>query len=180
MRSAPRALLAGGLGFAMSFIVACGGGSGLLSSDQANTLNRQLDTVSSALSSGQCTAAAGAASDFGNAVANLPASVSPKLTSNLSQGAQTLQQLAARDCHQQTSSTATNTVSTNTTTTHTSTPSTTPSHTTPPTPTQTTPATTPAQPGTTSTGGGTGGAGLPGAGNGGSGGSGANGNGNGQ
>ena len=32
---APRALLAGGLGFAVSFLVACGGGSGLLSAGQA-------------------------------------------------------------------------------------------------------------------------------------------------
>ena len=49
MGYAPRALLAGGLGFAVSFLVACGGGSGLLSADQASSLNGQLDQVSSAV-----------------------------------------------------------------------------------------------------------------------------------
>jgi hypothetical protein len=164
----------------MSFIVACGGGSGLLSSDQASNLNSQLDTISSALTAGQCGAVSGAASSFGNAVDNLPASVSPTLTNNLKQGAVTVEQLATQDCHsQRTTSTATNTVTTSTTATHTTSTASTPTNTTPAPPPPTTPATTSSPTGTSSTGAGTGGAGLPGNTGGGSGGAGSgNGNGN--
>ena len=54
MRYALRATIAGGLGFAVSFLVACGGGGGLLSGNQASSLNSQLDQVTSALDSGNC------------------------------------------------------------------------------------------------------------------------------
>ena len=76
MGFAPRALLAGGLGFAVAFLAACGGGSGLLSAGQANDLNNSLDQLSNAVGSGQCGAAADAVTTFSNAVVNLPPSVS--------------------------------------------------------------------------------------------------------
>ena len=60
----PRAFLAGSLGFAVAFVVACGGGTGLLSSQQADSLNAQLNSVSSAVSSGQCASARAAAQSF--------------------------------------------------------------------------------------------------------------------
>ncbi|MGH2895185.1 MAG: hypothetical protein ACRDPM_18235 [Solirubrobacteraceae bacterium] len=44
-----RAFLAGGLGFAAAFAVACGSTNGLLSADQNSSLTSQLDAVSSAL-----------------------------------------------------------------------------------------------------------------------------------
>jgi hypothetical protein len=183
MGYAPRAMLAGGLGFALSFLVACGGGSGLLSADQANTLNSQLDQIANAVNSGQCNAAADAVTTFSNSIVNLPPSVSATLTRNLQQGASTVQQLAAQDCQHTTSST---TSSTSTSTTSTSTPSTTTSSSTTPTSTSTSSststttstATTPTSSGTTSTTSGSGGAGLGGGGTGGSGGSGTGGNGN--
>jgi hypothetical protein len=184
MRYAPRALLAGGLGFAVSFLVACGGGSGLLSADQASSLNSQLDQVSAAVASGHCGAVTNAATGLTNAVENLPASVNSTLINNLKQGVTTVSNLAAKDCHTQIT-----TPTTPTTPTVTTPSTTTPSTTTPSTPTTTTTAppttstaTTTTPSGTTSTGG-TGGAGIGGGGGngGGSGGAGTgNGNGNGN
>ena len=98
MRYAPRALLAGGLGFAASFLVACGGSSGLLSGDQAIALNGQLDQISSAVQSGNCGAAVNASAALNNAVQTLPATVNPTLRRNLSQGASTIAELARKDC----------------------------------------------------------------------------------
>src|SRR5437763_16631169 len=95
MRYVPRALLAGGLGFAVSFLVACGGGAGLLSSDQAGNLNSQLDAVSSAVDAHNCGAADSAAASFGHAVANLPSTINTTLAANLDQGASTLANLTA-------------------------------------------------------------------------------------
>src|SRR5512142_1805615 len=120
MGYAPRALLAGGLGLAASFLVACGGSSGVLSGGQANDLNAQLDRVSQAVNAGQCGAAASAASSFGNAVENLPASVNQALVGNLRQGAQTISTLAQQDCRSSTTTTSTTsstTTSSSTTTT---------------------------------------------------------------
>jgi hypothetical protein len=171
MRYAPRALLAGGLGFAVSFLVACGGGAGLLSGGQSSTLNAALDKVSSAVSAGDCGAAANAASSLTNAVAGLPPTVNDTLTNNLDQGASTIAQLATKDCGTTTRTStkttpATTTTSTTTTSTTTSSSSTssTPTSTTIPTTTATTPATTTTPPGTTSTGT-SGGAGIGGNGN---------------
>src|SRR5450755_1104884 len=113
-----RAVLAGGLGFAVSFVVACGGGSGLLSSDQASTLNGQLDTVSSAVLAGDCNTAASAARALSNAVADLPSTVNTTLVQNLGQGAQTVSQLASKECQTtETTPTTTTTTTTPTTTT---------------------------------------------------------------
>lgn len=170
-----RALLAGGLGFTVAFVVACGSSSGLLSSGQSSKLAGDLDSISSAVASQNCARAHRATSALNKDVAKLPSSVNSTLLNNLGQGAGTVSQLAARDCSSSSSSTSTTTTTTYTTTTYTTTATpTTPTTTTPP-PTSSsssstsTTATNPAAPGTSSTG--SGGVGL-GQGNG-------NGNGNG-
>jgi hypothetical protein len=180
MRFAARAVLAGGLGFAVSLIVAaCGGGSGLLSGDQANTLNGQLDQVNSAVASRNCGAAVNASQSFGNAVANLPQTVNTTLRANLNQGASTISDLASKDCR--TTTIPTTPTATATTATATTTTATTQSSTTSTTTTTHPPPTTTTQSSTTTTtssgGGGLGGGQGGGQGNGGSGGAGA---GNGQ
>jgi hypothetical protein len=165
MRLAPRAILAGVLGFAAAFVVACGGGSGLLSGGQASDLNSQLDQVSAALASGNCSGVSNATAQFSNAIVNLPNSVNVTLRNNLSQGASKVAQLARRQCRPGTTDTGTTTTratttettpSTTTETTTTTTPTTTtttPTTTTTTTPTTpTTPATTTTPSGTTSTG----------------------------
>jgi hypothetical protein len=175
MGLAHRAILAGVLGFAASVVVACGGGSGLLSGDQANSLKGQLDQVSTALASGACNNVSGAIGSFSNAVANLPSSVNATLRNNLSQGASTVAQLARQECRPaaakpRTETTPATTTETTPATTTETTPATTTTTTptTPTTPTNTTPThttTTPATPttpsGTTPTGT-SGGAGLTG------------------
>jgi hypothetical protein len=185
MRYASRAVLAGALGFAAAFVVACGGGSGLLSSNDASSLNNQLDAVSSALASKNCGDVSNATSQLADEVVNLPGSLNSTLRNNLTQGVSTIAQLARRQCANvpttPTTTTPTNTETT-TTQTHTNTTPTTPTNTTttPTTPTNTT--TTPATPttptGTTTSG--TGGAGLGQGNANSSGGSGTGGNGNGQ
>jgi hypothetical protein len=127
-----RAFLAGGLGFTAAFVVACGGSTGLLTADQGSTLSSRLDAVSKAVSSGDCSAATSAANAFNTAVGNLPPSVSTKLVQNLGDGAQTVEQLAAKDCASatksssstSTSSTTSTQPTTTTTTTVTNTPTT--------------------------------------------------------
>jgi hypothetical protein len=184
MGFAPRALLAGGLGFAAALLAACGGSSGLLSGSQANNLNASLDQLSNAVDAGQCGAAANAVTTFSNAVVDLPPSVSATLTHNLEQGASTVAQLAAKDC--QTASSTTSSTTTSSSTTTTSTPTSTSTTTSTPTTTTSTPttttsttATTQTGSGTTSTDSGSGGAGLGGSGGGGSGGGGTGGSGTG-
>ena len=100
MRYAPRAILAGGLGFAVSCVAACGGGSGLLSGDQSIALSGQGNEINSAVQSGNCGAAINASAALNHDVQNLPVTVNPTLRSNLSQGALTIAQLAAKDCRQ--------------------------------------------------------------------------------
>jgi hypothetical protein len=149
-----RAILAGGLGFTAAFVVACGGTNGLLTADQGSTLSSRLDAVSKAVNSGNCAAATSAANAFNTAVGNLPPSVSTKLVQNLGDGAQTVEQLAAKDCSSTSSSTSTASTSTTTstqpttttTTTVTSTPTTNST-----TQTQSATATNPAPPGTSTT-----------------------------
>ncbi|MGI8429502.1 MAG: hypothetical protein ACR2OB_09415 [Solirubrobacteraceae bacterium] len=160
MRHPPRALLAGGLGFAAALLVACGGGAGLLSTDQASSLNGTLGQVSAAVQAGQCGQAQRAATNLKNAVANLPASVNTTLQSNLNQGASTVAQLATNQCKTTTTTTTrSTTTSTATSSSTTSTPTTTTTRTAPP-PTSSTPTTTPSGSGTTSTGPPSGGAGV--------------------
>ncbi len=155
MRYAPRAILAGGLGFAASFVVACGGGSGLLSGNQSSSLSGQLDQVSAAVQSGNCGVASNASTTLNNAVQNLPVTVNPTLRSNLSQGAATVAQLAQTNCRQQSTTTTTaptTSSSTSTTSPTTSTKTTTSTATsTTTTSTTNTTATTPTNTGTTST-----------------------------
>jgi hypothetical protein len=165
-----RAFLAGGLGFAAAFAVACGGSNDLLSGDQSSTLASQLDAVSAAVSSGNCAAANNAANRFTSAVGSLTSPVSSKLVQSLGDGAVKLKQLAARDCSSSSSSssssstTTTSASTTTTTVTQTSTPSTTSTQ-----QTQTSSATNTTPPGTstTSNGGASLGTGTSGNGNGG-------------
>ena len=189
MRTLLRALLGGGLGFAVSLIVAaCGGSSGLLSSEQASTINSRLDQISSAVQAGDCRSASRATVSLGDAVASLPSTVSQSLRTNLDQAVSTVGKLASQDCQSaqsnktptSTTITTTTTTPTTTTTTTTTTPSTatstphsnsTPTTTTSRPPTSSSTATTPPSTGTSSRG--SGGAGIGGGGNG-------NGNGNGN
>ena len=162
MRYAPRAILAGGLGFAVSFVAACGGGSGLLSADQSNALSGQADQINSAVVAHNCGAALNASEVLNSDVRTLPVTIDPTLRRNLSQGARTIADLAGQECRHTTSTasipTTTSTTST-TTTSSTSTSASTPTTTTTTT-TATTSATTPTGTGTTSTT--TGGVGLGG------------------
>ena len=162
MRYAPRAVLAGVLGFATSFIVACGGCAGLLSANQASTLNDQLNQISSDVQSRNCGETDGALGSLSNEVQGLPPSVSPTLRSNLAQGVATVEQLARTDCRQSTTTQTTTTASTTTTTTTTTQTSTTNTSTSPTSTTST--ATTTAAPGTSSTGSGGAGVGASGGG----------------
>src|ERR1035441_9091852 len=93
-----RAFLAGGLGFAVSFVVACGGGNGLLSGNQAADLSNELNPLPSAVASFQCSGAQAAARSFSNSVANLPSTVNTTLAQNLAQGATTVSQPPPRGC----------------------------------------------------------------------------------
>jgi len=166
MRYAPRAILAGGLGFAVSCVAACGGGAGLLSGDQSIALSGQGNEINSAVQSGDCGAAVNASAALNTDVQKLPITINPELRANLAQGAVTISQLAARECREHVSSTASTPTTTSsttapTTTTSTTTPTTTSStSTTSTTATTTTTATTPPNTGTTSTT--TGGVGLGG------------------
>jgi hypothetical protein len=166
MRYAPRAILAGGLGFAVSCVAACGGGAGLLSGDQSIALSGQGNEISSAVQSGDCGAAINASAALNRDVATLPVTINPTLRSNLSQGAETIARLAAKDCRQHTATTTApptttpSTTSTPTTTTTTPTTTTSTSTTTTSTSTTSSTATTPPDTGTSSTSTTTGGAGL--------------------
>ena len=121
MRYAPRAILAGGLGFAVSLVAACGGGSGLLSGDQSSVLSNQAEQIAAAVQSGNCGAALSASGVLNNDVKTLEATINSTLRSNLSQGASTITELARKDCHQHTASVATSTTTSSTTTSSTST-----------------------------------------------------------
>lgn len=181
MRYLPRALLAGAVGFAVALLAGCGSSGGLLSADQASTLNNQLNSVSSALSAHNCPAVATATANLTDSASSL-SGVDGNLSTTVAEVASSIAGLAKQQCPVSASA-ATNTSSTaSTASTATTTPPPTNTQTTTSTttatattPTQT--ATTPASTGTTSTGG-TGGAGL-GGGNGssGSGGSGSGGQG---
>lgn len=176
MRTFQRALLAGGLGFAVAWAVAaCGGSSaGLLSGNQANNLNNQLSQVSDALAAGRCAAAGNAARQFVVEVSNLPNTINSTLRENLDNGASTISQLVVPQCHPVSSQTTTTPTTTSTpTTTTTQTTTTAPTTTTSTTPTTTTTTTTPVTPPTTTTGANTGPSGGGGLG-------GGNGNGNGN
>lgn len=162
MRQGFRAVVAGGLGFAVSLIAACGSSTGLLSADTATSLTNQLQQVSSDIQQGNCAAAHDELAKLSQDIQNLPSSVSSTFRNNLNEGLTRAQELAATQCKSPTSTTPTTTTATTTTpttttetTTQPTTTQTTTTQTTPPT--TTTPATTPVNPGTTTTGPGSGG-----------------------
>ena len=154
MRPALRALVAGGLGFAVSLIAACGGGSRVLSADQAGALSAQLTQLQNAVNNGDCTGVQTALSQLSAEISNV---ANDTARANLTEGYDTLQRQATSECPVSTP----HTTSTQTTTTHTST-TTTPTVTIHTVTTPTTPtATTPTTPGTTTNPGpGSGGAGF--------------------
>jgi hypothetical protein len=145
MGFANRAIVAAGLGFAVSALVGCGGSGSLLSGDQASRLSAQLEQASVDLSSSNCRLAASDINTFRSSVDGLN-SVNATLIRNLDQGAQTIQTLAAKECPVYTEptrpiTTRTDTTKTDTTKTNTNTTATTTTAT-DTTPTQTVPTTT--------------------------------------
>ncbi len=141
MRHAPRAL-AGGLLAALALsLAACGSSSGLLSGQQAASLNAALDQVHVSLRAHDCAAARSEAAALKARIQQLPGSVNQKVRDSLAQGADTVERLVTRDC----TAAPVHTTPTHTTpppTTTTTTPTTTKT-------TPTTPATTPPTTGTT-------------------------------
>ena len=181
MRFLPRAILAAVTGFAVSLLAACGGGgNGLLSGNQANTLQGRLNQISAAVASRNCAGADQGSQALASAVVGLPQTVNVTLRQDLAQGAHTVAVLAMRECQQTTTTTTTSKTSStttsktsSTTSTTSSTASTTPTTTAtnPTTPTTTattptTPTTPPTTPTTPSGGGGLGGGGGGGGGKG--------------
>jgi hypothetical protein len=139
MRYLPRALLAGGIGFAVSCLAACGGGAGLLSGNQSADLQAKLNQLAAAVSSHDCGAASSRADDLSRKVQNLPDTINVTLRQDLQNGVATVASLATQDCsHATTTSTATTSSTTSSTSTTTSTPTTTSASTTTTTPTTTT------------------------------------------
>ncbi|MGO9901413.1 MAG: hypothetical protein ACLP0J_17410 [Solirubrobacteraceae bacterium] len=170
MRFANKAMVAGGLGFAVSALVGCASSGGLLTTGQAANLNTGLEHVSAAVSSRQCGEVDTAIAALHVSIEKL-GSVNQTLVSNLEQGVQTVGDLADLNCQgifQTTPTTAptptttptttittTKATTTPTTTTKTATTPTTTTKTTPTTPTTTraptttTPTTTPTTTSTT-------------------------------
>src|SRR5437764_3629203 len=140
MRPALRALVAGGLGFAVSLIAACGGGSRVLSADQANALSSQLNQVQAAVNRGDCSGIVDSLSQLSAGISNVPNATAK---ANLTEGFDTLQSQAKAQCPSSTPRTTSTATTTKTTTTQ-STPTTT-------TPTQTITTTTATTPTTTRT-----------------------------
>src|SRR6266567_57242 len=95
MRPALRALVAGGLGFAVSLIAACGGGSRVLSADQANALSSRLNQLQTAVNHGDCGGALSALNSLSTEIANVPNATA---RANLTEGFDTLQRQATREC----------------------------------------------------------------------------------
>src|SRR5579859_2171756 len=103
MRFLPRAILAGGTGFAVSLLAACGGGgNGLLSGGQASNLQHRLNQISSAVASRNCLKADRGSQALASAVVKLPATVNLTLRGDLAQGAHTVASLAMQECHRPT------------------------------------------------------------------------------
>ncbi len=142
MGFANRAIVAAGLGFAVSALVGCGGSGSLLSGSQASRLNNQLEQASQDLASEQCRDASRDISNFRSSVDSLNA-VNATLIRNLDQGASTIEDLADSECPIETQTTSTRSTPTTTTKTNTdTTPTTTTNTATDTTPTETEPTTT--------------------------------------
>jgi hypothetical protein len=173
VRSILRLLLAGTLGLATAFVIACGSsGRGLISSADAGPLKTDFDNVASAVSAGDCGATRTALDQARSDLNNLPPTVDPRVRDKLARGLANLDRNARGQCRQnRTQPTSTVTAPTSTQTTP-STQTTAP----PPTSTQAPPpSTAPTTTQTTTTGGsGDGGTPAPGGG-GGNGGNGGNG-----
>ena len=176
MRTALKVVPLALLGVAAALLVACGDRSGLLSGDQAGSLQDALAAAQSACADGQEPRAELAAQRFAERVEALPpGSVDRRLIANLREGAATLASLVPQTCTSTTDTTTTPTTVTTTTTPTTTTttptepttpttPPTTPTEPTTPTPPPTTPTTPPDTGGGTDSGGaGSGGAGSGGA-----------------
>jgi hypothetical protein len=150
-----RAFVAAGVGFAASAIVGCGSNGRLLNESEASHLTAELNSVSSALYEGRCTAAQSELTNFQGSLANLKG-VNSTLVANLDQGASTIEQLTDAKCAAEYRPSHTTTTRTHTATTRTSTTPTTTTYTTPSTSTYTTSTySTPtySQPSTSTTGG---------------------------
>ncbi len=132
MRYVPRAILAGGLGLAAAFLVACGGGSSLLSSGQANSLLAAFDRVGQAAGSGNCASINNATSQLNSQIQNLPGSIQGNITDSLNQWASTVGGLATKACGSTKTTTTTSTHSTTSSTTSSTNSTTSTTSTTPP------------------------------------------------
>jgi hypothetical protein len=131
MRFALKVFPLAALGTAAALLVACGDGNGLLSGNDAGSLQGVLANVQSACAGGRSDDAALAAQQFSDRVAALsPQAVDRRLIANLQQGAGTLERLVSRTCTQTTTTTTTPTTTTSTSTATTET-ATTPTTTTP-------------------------------------------------
>jgi hypothetical protein len=97
MGLAHRALVAGGLGFGLSVLAACGSSGSLLSAGQANSLNSGLNVVSTEVTQGQCAAARGAVRSLHITLAGF-SSVNQTLVSNLDQGIREVGHWASVQC----------------------------------------------------------------------------------
>lgn len=133
-------------------LTACGSSSsGLLSGQEAASLNAALHQVRTALDGHDCTTAQSEAAALKSRIAQLPSSVNGTVRASLEHGATTVERLVSSDCPQTPTTAATQTTPPPATTTTTTT--TTITTTAPPPPKKpkhkTTPATTPTGPGTT-------------------------------
>lgn len=101
MRYAPRALVGGWLAAASFFVAACASTTrGLLTTQQAGTLNTTLDRISHTFNDHDCVTAQAEAETLRTRIAQLPRSVSPTVRNALSAGALTVEQYVVQDCVQ--------------------------------------------------------------------------------
>ncbi len=145
MRGAIRLGLAGALGATCALLVACGSsGKGLIPSTNAGPLSSDFDSVSQAVSAGDCAATQRALDQARRDFNALPAGIDAGLRANLRQGLTNLEQIAPTECArtQSQSQTSQTTSSQTSSTTTSSTTSTTPTTSTTTTSTTTTPTTT--------------------------------------
>jgi hypothetical protein len=148
MRFVFKAIPLGALGCAAALLVACGDGEGLLSGQDAGSLQDLLAAAESACASGSPAAAQDAARRFADGVAELsPREIDPRLIARLERGAARLSELIPDSCTATTDTTPTTPTTTvptetvPTTTTPTTTTDTVPTTPTVTTPTETTPTT---------------------------------------
>lgn len=102
MGFAHRAIVAVGVGFAVSAIAGCGSSGGRwLSASESNSLSEQLNRVQQALDEQRCSDARQYLADF-QARVNSLGGVNSTLIANLDQGASTIRSLASSQCQIQT------------------------------------------------------------------------------